>query len=259
LITIGRARLLTQFLTLIIVNLGFTQVLKSGIVCPVFFCYGCPWASVACPIGVLQNYTALGAFPFYALGTLGLAGLAVGRGWCGWACPFGAIQDLVARIRRNDAAKLPPVPLTKYLSLGGILIAAWLLTDSAFCKVCPGGSIFASIPHRFASPEFPFGTFFYVHIATLAVTLILVFLFARFWCRYLCPLGAILGAFNRTGLVKIRLDRSRCTECQNCLKSCPGGIGKVEDIGNGTDCTQCARCVEKCPVGALKISAGLRN
>lgn len=258
-ITIGRFRLLTQFLTLVIVNLGFTQVLKSGIVCPVFFCYGCPWASMACPIGVLQTYAALGAFPFYAVGTLGVAGLALGRGWCGWACPFGAVQDLVARLRRKDIAGLPPLPLAKYLSLAGILIAAWLLMDSVFCKVCPAGSLFASLPHYFASPEFGFGTFFYVHMITLALTVVLVLLFARFWCRYLCPLGAILGAFNRVSVIRVKLDRSKCTGCEACLKSCPGGIQRAEEIGASTDCTQCARCVDACPTKALKVSAVLKG
>ncbi|MBM3132408.1 MAG: 4Fe-4S dicluster domain-containing protein, partial [Chloroflexi bacterium] len=112
---------------------------------------------------------------------------------------------------------------------------------------------------RFSSPEFDFGTFFYVHLITLGITVILVLLIARFWCRYLCPLGAIFGVFNRVSLVKIKLDHSQCTGCEECLRHCPGGIKKAEDIGNGTDCTQCAKCVEACPSEALRISASLRD
>lgn len=265
--TLGRLRLSTQFLALIIVNLGFTQALKTGIPCPVFYCYGCPWAFFACPIGAYQNFAAIGsfgalsAFPFYAIGTLGLFALALGRTWCGWACPFGTVQDLVIRVRRrDDVAHLPSLSWSKYASLIGIMVAAWLFADAVFCKVCPAGSLFAAIPHRFASAdEFSFGTFFWVHLATLGAALILFVLFARFWCRYLCPLGAILGLFNRFSLVKLRLDADKCTDCGACMVHCPAGIHEAEDIGNATDCVQCTKCIDACPANAIRVSISVRN
>ncbi len=211
-----------QFLALALANIGFIQILKTGIPCPFFYCYGCPAAAFACPIGVFQHYAALQQFPFYALGVVGLFSLALGRFWCGWACPFGTVQDLVAWIRRrDDTLRLPRVAWTKFLILGVVLLLAWLAAETLFCKVCPAGSLFAAIPHRFVSPELDFGTFFYVHLATLAVVLVAFFLIGRFWCCYLCPLGAIFGAFNPVSILKVKVDFSKCNHCENCLKVCP--------------------------------------
>lgn len=45
--------------------------------------------------------------------------------------------------------------------------------------------------------------------------------FGRFWCCYLCPLGAIFGAFNPVSILKVKVDFSKCNHCENCLKVCP--------------------------------------
>jgi len=255
---LGKLRRATQLITLVLVNLGFVQILKTGGVCPVFYCYGCPWATFACPIGVFQTYAALGQFPFYAIGLLGVFALALGRFWCGWACPIGAVQDLVMWIRRRgDFISLRRYSLPSFIVLAGALIAAWLAADVLFCKVCPAGSLFAAIPQRFVSPEFSFGTFFWVHIATLAIALVAFFLIGRFWCRYLCPLGGVLGVFNRVSIVKIKLDMNKCDNCKECLSVCPVKIEEPEEIEDSIDCIRCGKCIDVCPTNAFQISASL--
>jgi len=255
-----KLRWTTQFIALALANIGFLQILKLGVCGPFFYCYGCPAAAFACPIGVLQHYAALEQFPFYALGTLGLFGLTLGRFWCGWACPFGMVQDLVLWIRRRqDFVKLPRVGWTKFLVLGVVLFLAWLATDTLFCKVCPAGSLFAAIPQWFVSPELPFGLFFYIHLLTLAISLVAFFLIGRFWCRYLCPLGAIFGAFNPSSILKVKVDFSKCNGCRQCLEVCPVKIEELEDVENSTDCTRCGRCIEACQAKALRVSASFRE
>ena len=255
-----KLRWITQFIALALANIGFLRILETGVCGPFFYCHACPAAAFACPIGALQNYTAVGQFPFYALGTLGLFGLALGRFWCGWACPFGTVQDLVLRIRRRqDPVKLPRIAWMKFLVLGVVLFLAWLAADILFCKICPAGSLFAAIPHRFVSPELPFGRFFYIHLLTLALALVAFFFIGRFWCRYLCPLGAIFGAFNPVSILKVRVDFSRCTSCMQCLKVCPVKIEELEEIESSTDCIRCGKCIEACKVNALSISASLRE
>ena len=256
----SKLRRSTQLLALVLVNIGFVEILKTGAVCPVFYCYGCPAAAFACPIGIFQNYAALGMFPFYAIGTLGVFALILGRFWCGWACPFGTVQDFVVWIRRRgDPVKVRRFPWFSFVVLGGALIAAWVATDALFCKVCPAGSLFAAIPQRFASPGLPFGTFFYVHIGTLVVSVVAFFLVGRFWCRYLCPLGGIFGVFNRVGIVKVKLDEAKCTHCGKCLEVCPVKIERPEDIENSIDCIRCGKCIDACPTDGLRISASLRG
>ena len=89
--------------------------------------------------------------------------------------------------------------------------------------------------------------------------LILFYLFGRFWCRYLCPLGAIFGLFNRVSILKVKLDTMKCTNCKVCLSNCPVNIKKVDDIGKSSDCIQCAKCISECPTEALQVSASIRN
>ena len=256
----SKLRRFTQLLALVLVNLGFIEILKTGAICPFFYCYGCPLAAFACPIGVLQTHAALGPFPFYAVGSLGLFVVALGRFWCGWGCPFGTVQDLVIWVRRRgDVVNLPPMPWVRLVVLAGALFAAWLAVDTLFCKICPAGSLFAALPHRFTSSDLVFGTFFYVHMITLVVSLVLFFLIGRFWCRYVCPLGGILGVFNRVSILKLKLDMNKCTKCRKCLSVCPVNIREPEDIENSSDCIRCARCVDACPDGAIRISASFRR
>ncbi|MDM7999904.1 MAG: 4Fe-4S binding protein [Dehalococcoidia bacterium] len=251
-----------QFAVLAIANLGFIQVLKIGVPCPFFYCYACPAAAFACPIGLLQNYAILHQVPLYAIGVLGLFGLALGRFWCGWACPFGLVQDLVSLVRRGrsrDILHLPRVAWVKFAVLVLVIVLAWVALDTLFCKICPAGSLFGAIPQRFVATDFRFGTFFYVHLATLGAALVLFLLVRRFWCRYLCPMGAVLGLFNPVSILKVEVDSDKCSRCGVCLSVCPASIERPEDIERCTDCTRCGRCMESCPTDAIKITASLRR
>jgi ferredoxin-type protein NapH len=259
---VSKLRWTTQLLALVVANLGVFAVLKTGLPCPFFYCYACPAAAFACPIGVFQNYAALQQFPFYALGVVGLFGLVLGRFWCGWACPFGLVQDLVSLVRGwrgRDILRLPRGAWIKFVVLFAVVVLAWAAGETLFCKVCPAGSLFAAIPQRFVSTEFHFGTFFYVHLATLAIALALFVLVGRFWCRFLCPMGAALGLFNPLSILKVRVNFDKCSRCQACLRVCPAKIENLEDIESCTDCTRCGRCLESCRADAIKISASLRR
>lgn len=258
----AKLRWVIQFFVLAIANLGFVQVLKTGIPCPFLYCYACPAAAFACPIGVFQNYAILSQFPFYALGALGLSALTLGRFWCGWACPFGLVQDLVSLVRGHqcrDLIRLPRITWTKFVVLALTVLVAAIAVEALFCKVCPAGSLFAAIPHRFVSREFSFGTFFYVHLATLAAVLVLSFIVGRFWCRYLCPMGAVLGLFNPVSILKVRVDFNKCTRCTECLEACPVKIERLEEIENCTDCIRCGKCIESCKAEALRISSSFKH
>lgn len=257
-------RKIAQIVAFVISNLGFIRILKTGFVCPFLYCHGCPFAFFGCPIGILQyareHFIRSGQFPLFTLGSLGLYGALVGRTFCGWACPFGALHDLVSYLKgERRSIKTPRCWYIKYVVLFIVLVVAWITLDSIFCKLCPSGSLFAAIPY-FArqfiiqDPTFSFGTFFYMHILTLVATLFLAYLVSRFWCRYLCPVAAIGGIFNRVSLLNISLDEKKCVECGVCLKVCPMGIDKIDDIGRSTDCTLCGRCVEKCPEEALSFA-----
>jgi ferredoxin-type protein NapH len=254
---LSRLRHVIQSITFAISNLGFVSFLKTGFVWPFFYCYGCPLASGGCPIGVLQHFMILPAIPFYLLGTLGVYGTIFGRAFCGWACPFGGFQDLLGLFNKRKR-KLQPFSYSKFAMLLVVVILAWITLDTFFCKFCPAGSLFAAIPAPFFYPSLNIGLFFYVHIATLILTVGLVLFFSRFWCRYLCPLGSI-GALNKLSILTVSFNPTKCTKCVRCLDVCPMGIDKVENIGKSSDCILCGRCVEVCQANALEMSIRRRK
>ncbi len=255
---LSRLRHITQTITFIISNIGLPAIpaLKTGLICPYFYCYGCPLASAGCPIGTLQHFVILPAIPFYLLGTLGLYGTVFGRAFCGWACPFGALQDVLA-VFKKEKRKLRPFTYSKFVMLLVVIVLAWITLDTFFCKLCPAGSLFAAIPAPFFYPV-RLGFFFYVHMATLILTILLVLLFSRFWCRYLCPVATV-GVFNKLSVLTVSLDSTKCTECLRCLDVCPMGIDKLSDIGSSSDCILCGKCVETCQTDALKMNVRKRN
>lgn len=245
---------LTQVAALVASNLGFFRILQTGFVCPFLYCYGCPFAAFGCPIGVIQNFITYGQIPLFTIGSLGVYGTLLGRAFCGWACPFGALHDLLSYLRGSKNFKIRPFWYTKFIALFVVLGAAWYAMDTVFCKLCPSGSLFGAIPFYVQNLGIPVGKPFYIHMFTLALTIVLALLISRFWCRYLCPLGAIAGAFNKVSIVNISLDEKKCKKCFVCLETCGMGIIKLKDIGDSTDCILCGRCVEACPEKALSFA-----
>lgn len=74
----------------------------------------------------------------------------------------------------------------------------------------------------------------------------------RFFCRAVCPLGALLGVFSRFSLWRIDRDPVRCTDCDLCLKSCEGASDPHQDLRK-SECFVCLNCIEDCPHDALSF------
>ena len=246
---------------------------------PVLNCYACPGALGSCPIGSMQ--TVLGGsrhrFSFYVLGLLMVFGIALGRLWCGFVCPFGLIQDLLGMIpaRRIKIAPKVDKPL-RYLKYAVLLILVVLLpllaknqygiADAWFCKyICPAGTLEGGIPLMLADRQLRSlaGALFSWKMLILIVVLIGAVLIPRFFCRYLCPLGALYGLFNRYSFYQLNLDQNRCTGCHTCTQVCPMAVeiptagDKLVQISS-TECIRCGRCKAACPAGAIRVK-GLRN
>jgi ferredoxin-type protein NapH len=255
-------RKIIQVTALIVSNLGFLRILKTGFTCSFLYCHGCPFAAFGCPIGIIQHFIIDGQFPLFALGSLGVYGTLLGRVFCGWACPFGALHDLLSYLRGDKGFRTKSFWYAKFIMLFIVLGSAWFFLDTIFCKYCPSGSLFATIPalipHQLFSRGFsPSGIFLHIHMLTLILTIAIALMISRFWCRYLCPVGAIAGAFNKVSMVNIGLNEKTCKKCLVCLEACGMGITKLEEIGNSTDCILCGRCIERCPEKALHFTTKL--
>ena len=92
------------------------------------------------------------------------------------------------------------------------------------------------------------------HVTFLVFTgiLALSLLTPRFWCRYLCPLGAMLGLASRTSLFRWRVDRVRCTECNRCVHECKtAAIHPKAESYLVQECVECMNCIDVCPEKAV--------
>ncbi len=251
--------------------LGKIETGKTKSVCvPGLNCYSCPAAVGACPIGSLQasmgSYKKI-AFPFYVLGFLLLFGLTLGRWICGWLCPFGWVQDLVYRI--PFFKKLRTFRFEKYLrwlkyAVLGVLVIGLPLYSALsgvltpyYCKLlCPSGTLFGGIPLALTRYGQAVGFFFWWKVGVLLALLLLALLISRPFCRYLCPLGAIYGMFNRIALVRLDYTPDACVHCGKCETVCPMGIDPTKQF-RSAECIRCGRCSRACPTDSLAVRFGI--
>lgn len=270
----GRFRLLFQLAAAVLFNgyiVGFTQgrIYTGGLkmICvPVLNCYSCPGALGSCPIGALQAVIggAGGRFPFYVLGSLMLFGTVLGRLICGFLCPFGLIQDLLHKIPVRKI-KVPvkadrSLRFVKYGILGifVLLLPAVLRGDFGtappfFCKyICPAGTLEGGIPNVLANESLQgmIGALFNWKVGLLVFILLGSVFIHRFFCKYLCPLGAFYSLFQRFSLYRMDLDTDKCIGCGKCESVCPMQVEVRKNI-NSTECIRCGNCKAACPVDAI--------
>jgi polyferredoxin len=170
-----------------------------------------------------------------------------GRVFCGFLCPFGALQDFLDRVvpkrfKRSVPRRAHELALNaKYGILALILIPA--LAGSH-----------ASIYQYFE----PFGTVFFLGSSALLWTIAVAFLVAsaivpRFYCRYVCPLGAALALMSLVSLRRIRRVE-QCDHCKVCEQTCPTGAIRGPEI----DFKECVRC-NVCEIQLIERSGVCRH
>lgn len=227
-------------------------------------CYSCPAATFACPIGALQAVGGAAAFKFsfYVAGFLMLTGIFLGRAICGFVCPFGFLQELLYKIPIKKLKLWQPLIYVKYFVLIiFVLILPATVTNfagvgaPAFCEyICPAGTLEAGLPLIAAHTEFRniLGELFTLKILILVLTIAGSMTIYRFFCKVLCPLGAIYGLLNRYSIYGLKFEENLCTNCGRCSKIC-----KMNVVPNckkiSAECINCGECEKVCPANALKL------
>lgn len=235
-------RIGTQLLMLVFINLPFLNM--RGVCAPVFYCHSCPLANMACPLGVLTNFSALGLFPFAAVGILAMVGVLGGRFVCGWLCPFGFLQDMLYKIRSRKLHLPHVTTYLKYVILIAFVIVmpfVFRRSDRSFCSLCPSGTLEAAIPYAIQNGKLSLAFFLRAKVLVLFGILAFAIVAERSFCRTLCPLGAIFSVFNRFSLFRFRLAFQKCPDCGVCEKACPVGIHPVQQM-NHEECVRCFDC-----------------
>ncbi len=188
------------------------------------------------------------------------------RGFCGYLCPLGTLIDLfdwsigsrITRFRVKDEGWWVHI---KYYVLLATLVAAFCgVLVSGFVAAIPvitRGMLFTIAPlqtglERGWHQVPPWNAGHFVSIGLFAAVLGLGLLKPRFWCRYVCPSGAMFSLGNLFRVTERKVESS-CIHCNKCVEICPFDAIKPDFTTRTTDCTLCQTCGGVCPTQAIKF------
>ena len=144
----------------------------------------------------------------------------------------------------------------KYIVLTIIIPVVYFTTEPWFCKICPAGTLEGTIPIMISPMWEPLSQLiswrFYMKLSILVIFVISAILIKRPFCRFMCPLGAMWGLFNRISALKLKVEKHYCQECDICGEVCPMDIRIYKDP-NHFDCIRCMRCVTACPRQVVSV------
>ncbi|MEW5768570.1 MAG: 4Fe-4S binding protein [bacterium] len=174
-----------------------------------------------------------------------------GRFYCGFLCPFGTVQEFIYQLspKRGYLPALGKgIRQVKYFLLWGLLMAALLIDNANIANIEPFNTLFSWTGGKF-------------HWILLGLVLIAAGFEFRFWCKYLCPVGAGLGLGSRLSLFKFS-SKGNCGLCNLCVEQCK--VEAIEKAGTTVrvsplECISCNECRKVCPKGNMglrRIGAG---
>ena len=182
------------------------------------------------------------------------------KAFCSWLCPVGTLSEFLWRagrrlLRRNFS--LPRWLDISLRSLKYLLLAffVWAVGNMSADAV----EEFMRSPYGAIADVRMLNFFRYVGGTAAAILALLVLasvLIQNFWCRYLCPYGALLGIASLLSPLRIRRSADACIDCAKCAKVCPSAlpVDKLVSI-KSAECTGCLECVAVCPAeGALQMA-----
>jgi len=214
-----------------------------------------PSVHALCPYGgleTLQAYLASGSLLQRIFsGTLTLffvtiaLALLFNRSFCGILCPFGALQEWLGLILKRKLTVPPSVDrVLRYAKYGVLALTTFMAWRTATLWMAPYDP-WAALAHIFNPAEALAAP---VGLALLSVTVVGSVLYDRFFCKYLCPAGAMYALVARISPYRLRWNQDACIDCKRCDKACPMNLS----VSNGgadraAECIACGKCVNACP------------
>jgi len=210
--------------------------------------------TIDCIYGVIQRifssplYIGLYVLIVFALVPI-IGSMLLGRVFCGLMCPIGTILDLTAKIKKRTGF-LKKLHLdnkyNKYVVATSFVAASTATGSPTFCLVCPIRGVCTA-----------YGSLKPLELGLTAVPLIFEASDKRAWCRYFCPVGAIMGLLGMKKLLGFKIDTNKCIKCKACMRVCPTGAITEDSLKTGeisrTECIVCGRCYDVCMYDALRF------
>ena len=187
------------------------------------------------------------------------------KSFCGWLCPVGTISEYLWKLGRQTFGRNFRLPRKldvglrslKYLLLALFLFAVGSMTVAGIVAFLEG-------PYGIVDDVKMLNFFRFMGFAggMVVAGLVVGSVFVQnFWCRYLCPYGALMGLASLASPLRIRREASLCIDCGKCAKACPSAlpVDRLVTI-RSAECIGCLECVAECPsAGALMMSAPRRR
>ena len=188
------------------------------------------------------------------LGFAGLISLTLRKSFCGWFCPVGTMSEWLWKLGRKVFGRNYRIPVwldyplrsLKYLLLGFFV---WIIFSMSRLAIL---AFLRSPYYRMSDVKMLF-FFTRMSMTTLVVLTILVlasFIFRNFWCRYLCPYGALMGLLALVSPTRIQRNSDTCIQCKLCSEVCPYHLSvDTKDRIISPECNGCMDCTLVCPGG----------
>jgi polyferredoxin len=181
------------------------------------------------------------------------SGIIFRKTFCSWLCPIGTFSEWLGMFGKKLFKRNFEIPE----------ILAWILTPLKYLLLLfflnmivemstYSAKYFLDDPYNKISDVKMLLFFLNISGFSLKVIIVLILLsifFKNFWCRFLCPYGALIGLGSILRITKVRRNEDTCTNCEMCTKVCPQRIkvSKKKTV-NTPNCTACMACVEACPI-----------
>jgi len=194
----------------------------------------------------------------------------LGRFFCGWICPLGSLNHFLSGIRSESKRCKTLIASNRYkkwqtakyfVLMAGLLaaicrssIVGWIDPLTLFLRSAGISILPAAASKKFYIVYQPH-YWFYVMMGVAFLALLAMNLrVTRFWCRALCPLGALLGMATRWSILGLHKNAATCNKCSQCLVGCQGGDDPIGGVPwRKAECHLCLNCVAACPHGCLQF------